>query len=56
MPLSLAMQICVVDVRVRDDSVTLRALLAPNVNHSSTIFGGSASAVAILVAWSLGYV
>jgi len=55
-PLSLllAMQICVVDVR--DDSITLRALLAPNVNHSNTIFGGSASAVAILAAWSLGHV
>ena len=49
-PLSLAMQISVIDVR--DDGVTLRAPLAPNINHTNTIFGGSASAVAILAAWS----
>ena len=31
------------------------APLAPNVNHQKTVFGGSASAVAILSAWSLVY-
>lgn len=31
--------------------VTLAAPLAPNVNHRATVFGGSASAVAILTAW-----
>lgn len=35
------------------DSVILRAPLAPNINHRETVFGGSASALAILAAWSL---
>jgi len=30
--------------------------LAPNINHTSTVFGGSASAIAILSAWSLVHV
>ena len=33
--------------------VTLFAPLAPNINHRDTVFGGSASAVAILAAWSV---
>ncbi len=50
-PLSAAMQ---VSVRTVDaDGVTLAAPLAPNINHRDTVFGGSASAVAILAAWSL---
>lgn len=53
-PLSLAMQVSVIDVQ--DDSVTLRAPLEPNINHTSTVFGGSASAVAILSAWSLVHI
>ena len=32
--------------------VILRAPLAPNINHRATVFGGSASAVAILAAWT----
>lgn len=36
--------------------VTLSAPLAPNINHRETVFGGSASAVAILAAWALLYV
>ncbi|HWJ04277.1 MAG TPA: YiiD C-terminal domain-containing protein [Steroidobacteraceae bacterium] len=35
------------------NAVTVRAPLAPNVNHSGTVFGGSAAAVAVLAAWSL---
>jgi thioesterase domain-containing protein len=35
------------------EAVTVRAPLAPNVNHSGTVFGGSAVAVAVLAAWSL---
>lgn len=31
---------------------TLTAPLAPNLNHRATVFGGSASAVAILAAWT----
>lgn len=35
------------------DSVCVEAPLEPNINHRSTVFGGSASAVATLAAWSL---
>ena len=50
-PLSQAMQVAV--DAIRPDAVVLRAPLAPNINHRDTVFGGSASAVAILAAWSL---
>jgi thioesterase domain-containing protein len=53
-PLSRAMAI-----EVREATpmrVTLFAPLAPNINHRDTVFGGSASAVAILAAWSVLYV
>ncbi|GAC1692517.1 MAG: YiiD C-terminal domain-containing protein [Steroidobacteraceae bacterium] len=50
-PLSRAMQVSVVSVHA--DGVTLRAPLAPNINHQDTVFGGSASALAILAGWSL---
>jgi thioesterase domain-containing protein len=50
-PLSLAMAVRVVSIA--DTSVTLGAPLAPNINHRDTVFGGSASAVAILSAWCL---
>jgi thioesterase domain-containing protein len=50
-PLSKAMQVSV--DAVAPDAVVLRAPLAPNINHRDTVFGGSASAVAILAAWSL---
>ena len=33
--------------------VTLEAPLAPNLNHRGTVFGGSASSLAILSAWAL---
>ncbi len=35
------------------ECVRLTAPLATNVNHSGTVFGGSAAAVATLAAWSL---
>jgi thioesterase domain-containing protein len=53
-PLSAAMQVSVQAATA--DSVTLGAPLEPNINHKSTVFGGSASAVAILAAWSLLHV
>jgi thioesterase domain-containing protein len=53
-PLSQAMQVSVLDAK--EDCVVLSAPLAPNINHTETIFGGSASAVAILAAWSLVHV
>lgn len=49
-PISVSM-----GVRVRTcarDSVVLEAPLAANVNHRETVFGGSASALAILSAWT----
>lgn len=50
-PLSKAMG---VEVLAADaDGVLLSAPLAPNINHRETVFGGSATAVAILSAWAL---
>jgi thioesterase domain-containing protein len=53
-PLSKAMAVEVVSIA--DGAVVLRAPLAPNTNHRQTVFGGSASALAILAAWSLLHV
>jgi thioesterase domain-containing protein len=53
-PLSKAMQVRVESVGA--DQVVLGAPLAPNINHRETLFGGSASAIAILAAWSLLHV
>jgi thioesterase domain-containing protein len=50
-PLSRAMQVEV--LRADPQGVVLRAPLEPNINHRDTVFGGSASAVAVLAAWSL---
>ncbi|POZ63528.1 YiiD C-terminal domain-containing protein [Chromobacterium alticapitis] len=50
-PLSRAMEASV--LTLDPDGVTLGAPLAPNINHRATVFGGSASALAILAAWSL---
>lgn len=50
-PLSLAMQVSVLDVAPHQ--VVLGAPLAPNINHMGTVFGGSASTLAILAAWAL---
>lgn len=53
-PLSAAMQVEVAAVDF--EHVLLRAPLAPNINHRETVFGGSASALSILSAWSLLHV
>lgn len=53
-PLSKAMEVSVLSVE--DDAVVLRAPLGPNINHRETVFGGSASALAILAGWSLLHV
>lgn len=50
-PISRAMGIRVVEATL--DGVTLSAPLEPNVNHRSTVFGGSCASVAILAAWTL---
>ncbi len=52
-PLSKAMAASV--VTMNECTVVLRAPLAPNINHRETVFGGSASTLAILAAWSLLY-
>lgn len=50
-PLSAAMGISVQEINKQ--ALTLAAPLAPNINHQETVFGGSASTLAILSAWSL---
>jgi thioesterase domain-containing protein len=50
-PLSAAMQVSVQKMTAK--SLTLHAPLVPNINHQQTVFGGSASTLAILSAWSL---
>ena len=53
-PLSRTMGVEV--IAASESRVELTALFAPNVNHQCTVFGGSASAVAILAAWTLMHV
>ncbi len=50
-PLSKSMQVSVVSID--ETGVLLAAPLAPNVNHRGTVFGGSASALAIIAGWTL---
>jgi thioesterase domain-containing protein len=52
-PISQTMGIEV--LQAGSEGVRLTAPLAPNINHGETVFGGSASAVAILSAWALIY-
>jgi thioesterase domain-containing protein len=50
-PLSAAMGVQVRTASI--EHVTLTAPLQPNVNHTATVFGGSAAALATLSAWTL---
>lgn len=50
-PLTRAMEVKVDSIS--DTALTLSAPIAPNINHRETVFGGSASALCILSAWSL---
>lgn len=50
-PISKAMG--VTTVRADLEEVVLNAPLGPNINHRETVFGGSASALAMLAGWSL---
>jgi len=52
-PISKAMGVEVLEATI--NGVKLAAPLSPNINHRKTVFGGSASAVAILSAWLLLY-
>lgn len=50
-PLSRAMKAEVLSCDA--ESSVLHAPLAPNINHRNTVFGGSASALALLAGWTL---
>jgi thioesterase domain-containing protein len=50
-PLTGAMEVTAISVA--PDAVVIEAPLAPNINHRKTVFGGSASALGIVAAWSL---
>lgn len=50
-PLTRAMEVSVVSVDA--SGVRLRAPIGPNINHRSTVFGGSAATLAILSGWTL---
>ena len=50
-PLARAMQAVVLESS--DEVVVMRAPLAPNLNHQASVFGGSASALAMLACWGL---
>ncbi len=53
-PLSQAMSVEVLEATA--EGVKLFAPLLPNINHRDTVFGGSASALAILSSWALLYI
>lgn len=53
-PLSKSMEVKV--KQVGENGITLTAPLLPNINHRSTVFGGSVSALAILAGWTLVHV
>jgi thioesterase domain-containing protein len=53
-PLSRSMGVSV--VAIESNAVTLQAPLGPNINHQQSVFGGSASALAILAGWALLHV
>jgi thioesterase domain-containing protein len=50
-PITVALGISV--IAAARDQVRLAAPLQPNINHRSTVFGGSAAATAILAGWAL---
>ncbi len=50
-PLSKAMGVSVVEADAV--GIVLSAPLEPNINHRDTVFGGSASSLAVLAAWSV---
>jgi len=53
-PLTKLMGVSVVSVE--EQALVLQAPFAPNVNHHHTVFGGSASALAMLAGWALLHV
>lgn len=53
-PISKAMEVQVIEAG--HERIVLSAPLEPNINHRETVFGGSASSVAILACWTLIYI
>jgi thioesterase domain-containing protein len=53
-PLSKAMAVSVSSID--SNGILLSAPIQPNINHRSTVFGGSISAISILSAWTLVHV
>ena len=53
-PLTKLMGVSVLSIE--EQALILQAPLAPNINHRHTVFGGSASALAILAGWALLHV
>jgi len=53
-PLTKLMGVSV--LAIEEHALILQAPLAPNINHRHTVFGGSASALAILAGWALLHV
>ncbi len=53
-PISQAMAVSV--MAIDENGVILSAPLHPNINHRSTVFGGSISTLAILSAWTFVHV
>ena len=53
-PLTKLMGVSVLSIE--EHALILQAPLAPNINHRHTVFGGSASALAILAGWALLHV
>ena len=53
-PLARAMGMAVVSIE--ENAIVLQAPLAPNINHQQSVFGGSASALAMLASWALLHV
>ena len=50
-PVANFMQVQVLEIQ--PDKLTLKAPLAPNLNVHDTMFGGSATAIGLIAAWSL---
>ena len=50
-PISMAMGVRVLEAQYH--RIVLSAPLSNNINHRATVFGGSASSLAILSAWTL---
>lgn len=51
----LSHQLAIDIAEASDKQVIINAPIAPNINHQASVFGGSASAISLLAAWSYLY-